>query len=190
MRAMDMAVSRPCRSTTRTSDRDAAYILPTSSITISRKRPGLTLGFFFLAWPIRLPAACSLPALMSATILGLAATNSWHSATSARFVDLLDAQRLHRLGRPTCPRRPSRRTLRGPRLVSSSPALNRCRAARPAACGRSGNWSIVDLLLVQRAQHVLLHPVAGQLAVAAAARPARRNNRPARRPWFTSTSLS
>ena len=35
---------------------------PTSSITISRKRPGLTLGFCFLACPIKLPAACSLPA--------------------------------------------------------------------------------------------------------------------------------
>ena len=37
---------------------------------------GLTLGFFFFAWPINCPRPLSLPSLTSATILGLAASSS------------------------------------------------------------------------------------------------------------------
>ena len=50
---------------------------------ICRTLPGLTLGFFFLAWPMRPAAACSLPPCTSATIFGLAASSSWQSATSS-----------------------------------------------------------------------------------------------------------
>ncbi len=70
-----------------------------NSKQISRTRPGLTFGLRFFTWPTRLPAAWSLPPLMSATILGFAATISWHSAISSRFVDLRDALRLHHFGR-------------------------------------------------------------------------------------------
>ena len=55
---------------------DCSYIWLANSKQISRTRPGFTLGFRFFAWPTRSPAAWSLPALTSATILGLAATSS------------------------------------------------------------------------------------------------------------------
>ena len=53
-----------------------------------------------------------------------------------------------------------------PRLVSSLPART-LPISSASALGRSGILRDVDLLLVERAQHVLLHPVAGHLAVAA-----------------------
>ena len=42
---------------------------------VARTFPGLTLGFFFFACPIRPAAACSLPLFTSATIFGLAASS-------------------------------------------------------------------------------------------------------------------
>jgi hypothetical protein len=39
----------------------SAYILAIRSRHSLRNSPGLTLGFFFLAWPIKAPTACCLP---------------------------------------------------------------------------------------------------------------------------------
>ena len=143
------------------------HSLPINSKQISRKRPGLTLGFCFLAWPIRLPAAWSLPPLMSATILGLAATNSWPDGEQLALVDLGDAVGLRSLRRPSGRWRASRRTLRGRGSVSSSPALHRGRSARPGRAAGMRELARSSMrLLLERPQHVLLHPVAGQLAVA------------------------
>ena len=63
-------------------ERDDAHIFAIKFRHNSRTRLGLTLGFFFFAWPMSCPTPLSLPSLASATILGLSAS-SWRQRSTS-----------------------------------------------------------------------------------------------------------
>ena len=114
----------------------------TISRHISRTRLGLTLGFFFLAWPISAADGLEFAFLDLGDDLGIGG-------------EQLAAQRFERpTRRPAgcpAPASPRRRTCpvaiisastSRPRLVSKLAGRAPCRSARPALRPRPGNWSM------------------------------------------------